>query len=296
MACRSSTRTRRASSSSTSIRSSSCAARRARCSAATRSAAWSPSPAAGRRWRSGPARWRCRSPITARGRSAAACPGRCQKDRLAVGFSVAQVSRDGFTVNDVTGNDLDSRSAFSVKGQVLWTPDPNWEARVIVTGERARDGDYGLHDVAALRANPFHAARDFEGFADRDVFGTTIQVRRIGWSARLLEHDRHPEVDDARPDRSRLHAAAVAAARQRRRGPAVHAGAARRVLGAGANPAVRRASACAGRPACSSSRRATNRTRSTASRRSSSRRSRCRSTRRDRRSTTTASACSARRR
>ena len=90
------------------------------------------------------------------------------------------MSRDGFTVNDVTGNDLDSRSAFSVKGQVLWTPDPNWEARVIVTGERARDGDYGLHDVAALRANPFHAARDFEGFADRDVFGTTIQVRRSG--------------------------------------------------------------------------------------------------------------------
>jgi iron complex outermembrane recepter protein len=106
--------------------------------------------------------------------------GPVQKDRLAVGFSVAQVSRDGFTVNDVTGNDLDSRSAFSVKGQVLWTPDPNWEARVIVTGERARDGDYGLHDVAALRANPFHAARDFEGFADRDVFGTTIQVRRSG--------------------------------------------------------------------------------------------------------------------
>jgi iron complex outermembrane recepter protein len=101
-------------------------------------------------------------------------------DTLAVAFSVAQVSRDGFTVNDVTGNDLDSRSAFSMKGQLLWAPDPNWEARVIVTGERARDGDYGLHDVAALRANPFHAARDFEGFADRDVFGTTIQVRRSG--------------------------------------------------------------------------------------------------------------------
>ena len=99
-------------------------------------------------------------------------------DTLAVAFSVAQVSRDGFTVNDVTGNDLDSRSGFSVKGQVLWAPDPNWEARVIVTGERARDGDYGLHDVAALRANPFHAARDFEGFADRDVVGTTIHVRR----------------------------------------------------------------------------------------------------------------------
>ena len=51
---------------------------------------------------------------------------------------------------------------------------------MIFTGERARDGDYSLNDVAALRANPFHAARDFEGHADRDVLGTTIQARRAG--------------------------------------------------------------------------------------------------------------------
>jgi iron complex outermembrane receptor protein len=101
-------------------------------------------------------------------------------DAVAVGFSVAQVNREGFTVNDVTGNDLDNRSAFSAKGQVLWTPNANWETRVIVTGERARDGDYALQDVGALRTNPFHAARDFDGFANRDVFGTTIQVRRTG--------------------------------------------------------------------------------------------------------------------
>jgi iron complex outermembrane receptor protein len=99
-------------------------------------------------------------------------------DTVAVGFSAAQVSREGFTVNDVTGNDLDNRSAFSAKGQVLWAPDANWETRVIVTGERARDGDYALQDVGALRENPSRATRDFEGFANRDVFGTTIQVRR----------------------------------------------------------------------------------------------------------------------
>ena len=101
-------------------------------------------------------------------------------DTVAVGVSVAQVSREGFTVNDVTGNDIDDRSAFSAKGQVLWAPDANWETRVIVTGERARDGDYALQDVGALRQNPFHAARDFEGFSNRDIFGTTIQVRRTG--------------------------------------------------------------------------------------------------------------------
>jgi iron complex outermembrane receptor protein len=101
-------------------------------------------------------------------------------DKLSLGLSFAQVSRDGFTVNDVTGNDLDARSAFSVKGQLLWTPSQLWETRVIVTGERARDGDYALNDLAALRERPFHAARDFEGHTDRNIFGTTIQARRAG--------------------------------------------------------------------------------------------------------------------
>ena len=101
-------------------------------------------------------------------------------DKLSLGVSFAQVERDGFTVNDVTGNDIDSRSAFSGKAQLLWLPDNAWEGRVILSGERARDGDYSLNDVGALRNNPFHAARDFEGRADRDVFGTTILARRAG--------------------------------------------------------------------------------------------------------------------
>jgi iron complex outermembrane receptor protein len=100
------------------------------------------------------------------------------RDKVSLGVSFAQVDRDGFTVNDVTGNDIDDRSAFSGKAQLMWAPDSAWEGRVIVTGERARDGDYSLNDVAALRANPFHAARDFEGRADRDVLGTTILARR----------------------------------------------------------------------------------------------------------------------
>jgi iron complex outermembrane receptor protein len=101
-------------------------------------------------------------------------------DRLSLGVSFAEVNRDGFTVNDVTGRDIDSRSAFSSKAQLLWTPSSTWETRFIVTSERSRDGDFGLHDVGALRARPFHVARDFEGSTDRDVLGTTIQVRHRG--------------------------------------------------------------------------------------------------------------------
>jgi len=102
------------------------------------------------------------------------------QDKMSVGFSFAQVSRYGFTVNDVTGHDIDSRDGFSAKAQWLWTPNREWEARVIFTGERARDGDYSLNDVGQLRANPFHAARNFEGHSDRDIIGTTVQARRVG--------------------------------------------------------------------------------------------------------------------
>ena len=110
----------------------------------------------------------------------AGASGPVVKDKVSVGFSVAQVERDGYTVNDVTGNDIDSRSAFTGKAQLLWVPNAQWESRVIFTGERARDGDYALNDVAALRANPFHASRNFEGFANRDVHGTTVLLRRTG--------------------------------------------------------------------------------------------------------------------
>jgi iron complex outermembrane receptor protein len=100
--------------------------------------------------------------------------------KASLGVSFAEVRRDGFTVNDVTGHDIDGRSAFSGKAQLLWTPNSAWEGRVVFTGERARDGDYSLNDVAALRSNPFHAARDFEGHADRDVVGTTVLARHVG--------------------------------------------------------------------------------------------------------------------
>ena len=101
---------------------------------------------------------------------------------LGMGVSLQYGRRDGYTVNDLTGNDLDSRSAFAGKGQVLWTPMRSWETRVIVNGERDRDGDYALSDLGGLRQNPYHTARDYEGFTHRDIFGTTILNRFEGSS------------------------------------------------------------------------------------------------------------------
>jgi iron complex outermembrane recepter protein len=98
-------------------------------------------------------------------------------DKLGMAVSLQYGRRDGYTVNDLTGNDLDSRSAFAGKGQLLWAPMKSWETRVIINGERDRDGDYALSDLGGLRQNPYHTARDFEGYTHRDIFGTTILNR-----------------------------------------------------------------------------------------------------------------------
>jgi iron complex outermembrane receptor protein len=100
--------------------------------------------------------------------------------KLGMAVSLQYGRRDGYTINDLTGNDLDSRSAFAGKGQLLWTPVGSWETRVIINGERDRDGDYALGDLGGLRQNPYHTARDFEGYTHRDIFGTTILNRHEG--------------------------------------------------------------------------------------------------------------------
>ena len=99
---------------------------------------------------------------------------------LAFGASISHAQRDGFTTNDVTGNDLDYREGTSGKAQLLWTPASNWETRFLIGAERARDGDYSLSDLAGLRDDPHHTARDFEGRTDRDIFSATILTRREG--------------------------------------------------------------------------------------------------------------------
>ncbi|MFM7605195.1 MAG: TonB-dependent receptor plug domain-containing protein, partial [Prosthecobacter sp.] len=95
-----------------------------------------------------------------------------------LGFSLAggYNGRDGYTENTVTGNDVDWRRAWFGKMQFLWTPSKELEVRFILAGESARDGDYGLNDLAQLRANPRRTQRNFEGFTNRDVLLPTLQI------------------------------------------------------------------------------------------------------------------------
>jgi iron complex outermembrane receptor protein len=101
-------------------------------------------------------------------------------DKVAASIGLGYSRRDGYTINDVTGHGLDSRSAAFGKGQVLWRPAQQWEVRALLTMERARDGDYGLNDLAALRADPHHASRNVEGFTHRDIIAPTFHVTRAG--------------------------------------------------------------------------------------------------------------------
>jgi iron complex outermembrane receptor protein len=110
----------------------------------------------------------------------ASASGPIAGDKASAGIAISFAQRDGFTTNDLTGHDIDNRSAFAAKGQVLFKPATAWETRVIVSGERARDGDYALNDLATVRQNPFHVSRDYEGHTDRDIFNTTILAKHEG--------------------------------------------------------------------------------------------------------------------
>jgi iron complex outermembrane receptor protein len=102
------------------------------------------------------------------------------RERVSAGVAAGYTARDRYKQNDSTGNTLDDRSAAFAKVQLLFTPSASWDARVIVNAERARDGDYALQDLGALRANPFHVRRNFEGFTHRDVVAPTLLVARRG--------------------------------------------------------------------------------------------------------------------
>lgn len=108
--------------------------------------------------------------------------GPLAQDRLAASAAAGFSARDGYTINDVTGHDLDRREAIFGKTQLSWTPAQGWEARLIISGERARDGDYALGDLAAIRARPLHVSRDFEGFTRRDLVAPTLLLNHTGTS------------------------------------------------------------------------------------------------------------------
>jgi iron complex outermembrane receptor protein len=100
--------------------------------------------------------------------------------QAAIGFAGGHQRRDGYTVNAITGNDLDFRDGTFAKAQFLLLPNANWETRLIYAHERNRDGDYALGDLDLIQVTPHRVARDFEGFTNRDINSVTFNVRGTG--------------------------------------------------------------------------------------------------------------------
>lgn len=97
------------------------------------------------------------------------------EDVLGVSAAVGYNQRDGYTKNSTNGQPIDNRGSWFGKTQFLWTPDKRVEMRFIIAGESARDGDYGLNDLGALRSQSRMSARDTVGYTKRDVLMPTFQ-------------------------------------------------------------------------------------------------------------------------
>lgn len=98
---------------------------------------------------------------------------------MAGGYS----DRQGYTKNLWNGDDIDSREGYFGKAQFLFSATEESEVRLLLSGERDRDGDYAFGDLAAVRRQPHEVTRDFtDGYNDRDVLAPTLIATRRGES------------------------------------------------------------------------------------------------------------------
>ena len=94
-------------------------------------------------------------------------------------------NQNGYTTNDYTGHKLEDGDAAFGYTQILWPQRGPWDLRLSLTAERDHDGDYGLGDLAALRAKHHHVSHDFEGFSNRDLAQPVFTAVKHGKNADL---------------------------------------------------------------------------------------------------------------
>jgi iron complex outermembrane receptor protein len=95
-------------------------------------------------------------------------------DRFGISLAGGYSARDGYTVNDYTRRDVDSREAGFGKAQLFFKLNDRLNVRLIFFGEHDNDGDYALGDLGYIRANPNHVNRDFVGYNLRSVGSATL--------------------------------------------------------------------------------------------------------------------------
>ena len=190
--------------------------------------------------RTGPAAWWRRSATPRPARCGASVSGPLG-DHVGVGFAIGTQARDGFTVNDVTGNDLDSREGHVRQGAAA-------------VGSVAELGGAGhlqrragpRRRLCAGRPRPCaQPARSTCSGTSRAIpiatsRGTTVLLR--GEGERVTLHQQHGvrRLGDRGRDRSRLQPAAAGDAHQPRGRLPVHPGGSRRLGRERAGAAERR--------------------------------------------------------
>lgn len=97
-------------------------------------------------------------------------------DNLYFGLAGGWAARDGYSINEVTGNDVDSREAWFGRGQMLWKPTADTEVLFTMYAEQDRDGDYALFDLESIRQRPYRIQRDYQGSTQRDIYAPALIV------------------------------------------------------------------------------------------------------------------------
>jgi iron complex outermembrane receptor protein len=123
------------------------------------------------------------------------------KDKLYVAVAGGLFSREGYTLNDFNGNYIDGKDHVFGRVEVRYTPTKEWDLRLTVNGERDRDGDYTLYNLASLEDRPRHIEHDFPGKSDRDITQVAISAHYVGDSfdftnVAALQHWRIQDIDD----------------------------------------------------------------------------------------------------
>jgi len=100
-------------------------------------------------------------------------------DTVAVRLSASNNDRDGYLHNEVTGNDVDNRDRQSFRGDLLWNPNADLQARVIVDYNRIHETCCGVVSLQNGPATQFIGAPAPNGLGKpvgdpTNIFGNEI--------------------------------------------------------------------------------------------------------------------------
>jgi iron complex outermembrane receptor protein len=98
----------------------------------------------------------------------------------ALSLSGVYTRREGYTVNDFDGSDVDDRDTIFGRGQLRLTPTENLEIVISVHGQVDRDGDFVLADLDELRQDPHRINHDYVGYTERDLYAPSVTIKRRG--------------------------------------------------------------------------------------------------------------------